>query len=220
MSNAGAVLRKWYQHNKNNIGDGQGKTNANMKFNKSGAPVIKLSSFYIIGDTKGATECYLTGHGGSFDADYFVSNQSFKVPNGVTVNFYQPDGYILGFGTAALRNGKPVKHGGTNDQSYTGGEECTNYILTKDQGTRLNGDANYANQWEMDYASSQQVAEDLGIVLVTIRNRWDQAGATLSSAISAVRGEVKSIATFNCLFCRVRDGYTNDSWDAVNGQWT
>jgi hypothetical protein len=107
-----------------------------MKFNKSGAPVTKLSSFYIIGNTKGATECYLTGQRGSYDSDYFVSNRSFKVPTGVTVNFYQPDGYILGFGTAALRNGTPKKHGGTNDQSYSGGGDCTNYILTKDQGPR------------------------------------------------------------------------------------
>lgn len=220
MSNAGAVLQKWYQHTKTGIGTKQGKTNAHMKFSKGGAPVIKLSSFYIIGDTKGATECYLTGHGGSFDSDYFASNRSFTVPKGVTINFYQPDGYILGFGTAALRNGKPVKHGGTNDQTYTGGETCTNYILSKDQGTRLSGDSDYARQWEMDYESSQQVAGDLGIVLVTIRNRWYQAGATLLSAIEAVRGEVKTINTFNCLFCRVKDGYTNDSWDAVNGQWT
>src|SRR5208282_6764794 len=99
------------------------------------------------------------GPGGSFDADYCVSNKTFTVPKGVTVNFYQPDGYILGFSTAALRNGAPKKHGGTNDQLYTGDTECTNYILTKDQGTHLTGDAAAAHQWEMDYATSQEVAE-------------------------------------------------------------
>ena len=42
------------------------------------------------------------------------------MPTGVTVNFYQAAGYILGFGGAAPRDGKPKKHGGTPDQSYSG----------------------------------------------------------------------------------------------------
>lgn len=220
MSNAGAVLKSWYAHYKNDIGTKQGKADANMKFSKNGAPVVKLTNFYIVGDTGGTTECYLTGHGGSFDSQYFLDNKSFTVPKGVTINFYQPDGYILGFGTSCLRNGAPKKHGGTNDQEYAGGDNCPNYILTKDQGTRLSGDANYAHTWEMDYATSQQVAEDLDVVLVTIRNRWFHAGVTLQAAIKAVRGAVPSITKFNCLFCRVKDGHTNDSWDAGSGKWT
>jgi hypothetical protein len=220
MATAGEVLEQWYQHYKSNIGTKQGATNAHMNFSATGAPVKKLWSYYIIGDTTNATECYITGHGGSFDSDYFVSNRTFKVPAGVTVNFYQPDGYVLGFGSAALRNGPPIQHGGTNDQIYTGGQECTNYILTKDQGKRMTGNVEDAHEWEMDYASSQEVAGDLGIVLVTIRNRWFQAGTTLSSAIDAVRDEVKTITTFNCLFCRVREGSTSQMWNAVDGNWT
>lgn len=221
MSNASAVFQKWRQHTKTGIGTKQGKTNPHMRFAKTGsAPVKKLSSLYIVGDTSNATECYLTGHGGSFDSDYFLDNKSFNVPNGVTVNFYQPDGFILGFGTKALRNGPPVAHGGTDDQQYTGGMDCPNYILTKDQGSRLSGDANYAHGWEMDYSTTQAAASDLGMVLVTIRNRWFHAGVTLKSAVSDVRSQAKSIVTFNCLFCRVRDGHTDDSWDAANGVWS
>lgn len=220
MSNASAVFKKWRNHTKTGIGTKQGKTDANMRFVKNSAPVKKVMNFYIVGNLSNATECYLTGHGGSFDSDYFMDNKSFTVPTGVTVNFYQPGGYILGFGTSALRSGPPKKHGGTADQLYTEGMECPNYILTKDQGTRLTGDANYANQWEMDYRGTQAAAEDLGVVLVTVRNRWYHAGVTLKTAISDVRSAAKSIVTFNCLFCRVGDGYTNDSWDAVNGAWT
>ena len=62
MSKAGTVLKKWHQHYKQDIGAKQGRADANMKFKKAGgAPVIKLASFYIIGNTAGATECYLTG---------------------------------------------------------------------------------------------------------------------------------------------------------------
>ena len=219
MPNAGAVLKKWYRHTQTGVGTKQGVTNANMKFATGSAPVKKLSSFYIVGDLTNAAECYVTGHGGLFNADYFLDNKTFTVPTGVTVNFYQPDGYLLGFHTGALRNGPPNGHGGTNDQAYGPGDDCPNYILTKDQGTRLGMDSATANQFEMDYASTQAVADDLGVVLVTVRNRWFHAGVTLKAAISAVRGEAPGITTFNCLFCRVRDGFGDDRWNAVGGMW-
>lgn len=215
MGNLSSVFRKWKQHVSSDI-----HSSASMKFDSNGVPVKSTTNFHIVGDLDGATECYITAHGGCLDGDYFFDNKSFTIPDGVTVHFYQPHGYILGFGSAALRNGNPKGHGGTTDQEYSGGEECPNYILTKDQGRHLSGDANYAAQWEMDYTSTQKLCGDLGIVMVIVRNRWFHAGVTLKAAISEVTKAAPSITTFNCLFCRVTDGSTADVWDAVNGAWT
>ncbi len=221
MSKASIVFQKWSAHLKNDITrSGQGSSNPRMKFSKGGAPVKKLSNFYIVGDTAGTGECYVVGHGGLMQDDYCFDNQAFKVPTGITMNFYQPDGYMLSCAVSQLRNGAPIKHGGTNDQLYTAGMDCPNYILTKAQGTRHAGSATVAETWEMDYSGAQSVAEDVGVVIVLVRNRWFHAGVTLKQCVSDVNGAVKSLTTFNCVFCRVHEGYTNDAWSAGTGTWT
>lgn len=214
------VFNKWRAHLKNEIGEKQGATNAGMKFNKaSSVPVKKLTNFYVVGDASKATECYIAAHGGSFDDDYALDTKSFKVPTGVKLNFYQPHGYALQGGAATLRHGAPVKHGGTNDQLYTGGMECPNYILSKAHGKQLGAGFDAAT-WEMDYAGVQKVAGDLNIVMVTVRNRWHHYGVTLKSAVADVRGAFKSITTFNCLFCRVDDTGKTHNWNSQSGAWS
>lgn len=57
------------------------------------------------------------------------------------------------------------------------------------------------------------------LVIVTIRNRRFHAGVTLKNAIAEMRKAAPGITTFDCLFCRVTDGYTDDKWCALNGRW-
>jgi hypothetical protein len=215
MGSLGSVFSRWRRHVKTNI-----HGSSSMAWAATGTPVVATTNFYIVGDLDGATECYVTAHGGANDSDYFFDNKTFRVPDGVSINFYQPHGYILGAGTSSLRNGKPDADPNATDLHYTGGEDCVNYILAKDQGRHLSGDANYAAQWEMDYSGTQAVAGDMGIVMVTVRNRWFHAGVTLKSCISEVTGAAPGIKTFNCLFCRVTDGSTNDVWESNGGYWT
>lgn len=196
-----------------------------MKFNKAGAPVKKLASLYIIGDTGGATECYIDAHGGNYSADYVLDCKSFTVPAGITVNFYQPAGYAFGAFKSELRQGPPQQHGGTNDQVYNGGDKCPNYILTKFQGRHSGLSKEEVTNQELDYSGFQSIAEDANIVLVTVRNRWFHSGITLESAIKAVHKECKSITVFNCMFCRVDDttaGLAQVTWNAsstTGGNW-
>ncbi len=190
-----------------------------MQWSSGGAPVATTTNFYIVGDLTGATECFVTAHGGAMEDDFFFDNDTFKVPPGVTVNFYQPHGYTLGWDSTFLRDQAPIAHGGTDDQAYGPGETCVNYILTKDQGRHLTGDTGYADSREMNYAGTQAVANDLGIVMVTVRNRWFHAGVSLKSCIAEVTKAAPGLTTFNCLFCRVTDDSTDDKWCALNGRW-
>ncbi len=204
------VFKAWVKH-QDNV-----RKKAGMKFSGA-APVRKLYSYYIIGDTAAATECYLFAHGGSFKDDYVLDNQSFTVPAGVTVEFYQPDNYMLRFTATHLRHGAPQKAtGGFTDMSYSGGTSCINYILSKNQGRHQAGGFTNTDAagWEMDYDGLQSVAEDQGVVVVSVRNRWSHAGVTLKDAIKEVRKAVPTITTFHCMFCRVREGYDDWAWAA------
>ena len=102
---------------------------------------------------------------------------------------------------------------------YNGGDTCTNYILSKNAGRHeVPGYTDQgAGQWEMDYVGLQSVAKDLGVVVVSIRNRWWHCGVTLKDAVKDVRKEVPSITIFHCMFCRVREGYDNWAWCANQG---
>lgn len=220
MGDAKYVFQKYIDHVKNNV-----HSKPHMKFKKGGAPVKKLASFYVIGDTSGATECYIDAHGGNYSADYVLDNKTFKVPKGISVNFYQPAGYAFGAFKSELRLGAPKKHGGTADQDYGAGDSCPNYMLTKFQGRHSGMTKNEYEGQETDYAGFQEIAADAGIVLVTVRNRWFHAGTTLKSAIDAVHGAFSSITKFNCMFCRVDDttaGLQQVTWNAssnTGGQW-
>lgn len=220
MGNARYVFQKYINHVTREI-----NKSPHMKFKKGGAKVKKLASLCVIGDTAGATECYIDAHGGNFSADYVLDNITFKVPTGLTVNFYQPAGYAFGCFKSELRLGAPKQHGGTNDQVYGGGADCPNYMLTKFQGRHSGATAQEIRNQEIDYDGFQDIASDAGIVLVTVRNRWFHAGLTLKSAIKILRGEYKTMTTFNCMFCRVDDttsGLAQVTWNAspsTGGNW-
>lgn len=221
VGDAAAVFKNYIRHATKNV-----SSQPSMAFNKASAtPVRKLSSYIIIGDTNGATECYIDAHGGNYSSQYVLDNQSFTVPIGATVKFFQPAGYAFGAFKSELRSGPPKQHGGTNDQDYAAGQQCPNYILTKFQGRHSGNSAQEITNQELDYSGFQAIAGDAGIVLVTIRNRWFHAGVTLKDAISTIRKEFPSISTFNCMFCRVDDstpGLQQVSWNAssnTGGAW-
>lgn len=214
MGNLASVFRNWRRH----VGSDINKQ-PSMQWSSGGAPVIQTTSFYIVGDTSTATECYVNGHGSAYDDDYVFDNRSFEVPAGVTIKFFQPHGFILGAGISSLRNGRPDADASATDLEYAAGDQCANYILSKSHGRHLSGDQAEAATWEMDYAGTQAVAGDMGLVIVTVRNRWFHAGVTLKSAISEVRAVAPGLAVFNCLFCRVTDDSTDDVWESAGGYW-
>ncbi|MBR0670111.1 putative adhesin [Neoroseomonas soli] len=220
MGDARYVFNKYVQHVLNNV-----NSTASMSFKPDSAWVMKLSSLYIIGNTKGATECFIDAHGGNYSADYVLDNQSFRVPAGINVRFFQPAGYAFGCFKSELRSGAPQQHGGTADQDYTGGDDCPNYMLTKFQGRHSGADAQAIQDQEIDYQGFQDIAQDAGIVLVTVRNRWFHAGITLKSAIHDIHKALPDITTFNCMFCRVDDttaGLAQVTWNAspsTGGNW-
>jgi hypothetical protein len=220
MGDASYVFQKYIQHVKDGVNN-----KPSMTFLKGDAPVKKLASYYVIGNTKGATECYIDAHGGNYSADYVLDNKDFTVPKGIHVKFFQPAGYAFGAFKKELRNGPPQQHGGTNDQDYNGGDSCPNYILTKFQGRHSGASPQQIKDQEIDYQGFQKIASDAGIVLVTVRNRWFHAGVTLKNAINTIHGEFKSITLFNCMFCRVDDttsGLAQVTWNAsssTGGNW-
>lgn len=220
MGDSSYVFKKYINHVTNGV-----NKNASMHFKKNSAPVTKLTSYYVIGNTANATECYIDAHGGNFSADYVLDNMSFKVPAGISVKFFQPAGYAFGAFKSELRLGAPKQHGGTNDQNYAAGSDCPNYILTKFQGRHSGASAQDVRAQEIDYQGFQDIASDAGIVLVTVRNRWFHAGVTLQDAIKTVNGKFPGITTFNCMFCRVDDttaGLAQVTWNASSnsgGNW-
>jgi hypothetical protein len=215
MGKPGLVFERWTKHLKTDI-----HAMPSMAFN-DGTKVKKTSCFYIIGDTASATECYVFAHGGSFQDLYVLSHSSFAVPPGITVEFYQPHGYSLAFTATDLRAGNPVKDGsGVGVLQYAAGDTCPNYILAKNQGTHQAPGYKVSDsaQWEMDYTGLQKLAGDLGVVVVTIRNRWFNAGVTLSTLIADVTAAAKGIKVFHCMFCRVKEGSDTWAYTAVVGE--
>ena len=97
---------------------------------------------------------------------------------------------------------------------------CPNYILARTRAlTRPPATRSvYLAQWEMDYTGLQKLAGDLGVVVVTIRNRWFNAGVTLSTLIEDVTAAAKGIKVFHCMFCRVKEGSDTWAYTAVAGE--
>lgn len=206
MGDARHVFNKYVQHVLNYV-----NSTPSMAFKANSAWVMKLSSLYIIGSTKDATECYIDAHGGNYSADHVLDNLNFRVPAGVDVRFYQPAGYAFGGFKSELHNGAPQQHGGTADQDHDAGDECPNYMLTKFQDRHPGADAQTVQDQDIDYQGFQDIAQDAGI--------------TLKAAIHDIRKALPNITTFNCMFCRVDDttaGLAQVSWNAsptTGGNW-
>lgn len=214
MGNPLYVLEKYISHVMHDI-----HTTSSMKFAAERAPIVPLSSFYVIGDTEDADECFISAHGSGYQADYVLDNENFIVPGGVNVRFYQPAGYALSCSTQQLRFGRPQQAGGAADLEYGPGAVCPNYILAKLQGRHAGVDDEESQE---DYVGLQRIAADAGVVLLSVRNRWFHAGATLKNAIQDIREVLPDIVTFNCMICRVDDSTVDHArvWNAspVNGR--
>lgn len=208
------ALVKFIHHNMNEV-----NRKSHLKFGE-GAWVIKLSNHYIIGNTKGATECFIGAHGGNMSKDYWIDNTTFVVPSGCHVRFYQPHGHCFQMNNNYLRTGAPLQDASEGDVEFPAGSQCTNYLLSKFEGRHGVGDDEA--DWESEgtsYQAMQRIAEDAKVVMVTIRNRWSAANVSLKDTIAAVRGAVPSITTFHCLFCRVDDSDSDWSWAADEARW-
>lgn len=193
---------------------------ASMKFGE-GAWVVKLPEHYIIGNTKTATECWISGHGGSNSGDYLIDNGTFSVPSGCSVQFFQPHGYCLIYRTNNLRTGKPIVDNQHNDTAFGAGEACTNYILNKFEGRHNQAPEDAKAERGYTYEALQSICDEGKVVVVTIRNRWYSSHVTLEETIKAIRKVAPNITKFNCLFCRVDDDYEDDdpAWNAGTGRW-
>lgn len=176
-----------------------------MSFGSGGSPVTKLTNFYLIGNKTGQTTCYIISHGGYFEKSYFMDNQTFTVPDGVTVSFFHDHGDIFSFSYNRFASGDqselPVVKVSDGKKVYTGGEPCENYMLNKFHGRHG------ANE---NYEDLQALAAPGNHLFVVVRNRWFSAGMTLKNCITAVREEVPSVTTFLCMFCRATEG--SDTW--------
>jgi hypothetical protein len=73
IANAGYVFGKYIDHLKNDI-----HTNASTGFFKGLAPVKKLRSYYVIGDTAGKTECFVDTHGEIFRPTTFWTTRNSR----------------------------------------------------------------------------------------------------------------------------------------------
>lgn len=211
----GNALINFIDHNLNDV-----KRKSHMKFGGNGAWVVQLQYHYIVGNTKNATACYIGAHGGSSGSQYGIDNKSFIVPDGCHVKFYQPHGYCFALNNNFLRSGAPLKQDDSEgDVEFAAGETCTNYLLSKFEGRHGSDSMKDAEQQGTTYQALQSIAEEAGIVMVTIRNRWSAANVSLLDTIKAVREVAPSITTFHCLFCRVDDSDSDWTWSASSGTW-
>lgn len=200
----GSVVQNFFNH----LSDVH--STPSMDFVKNSSPITKLRNYYLIGNTKGQTTCYIICHGGHFEKDYFVDNMTFSVPEGVTVSFFHDHGDIFSYSYNRFGSGDPselpVVKVSDGKKVYTGGEECENYILNKFHGRHG------ANE---NYQDLQNLAAPGDHLFVVVRNRWFHAGVTLKDCISAVRKAVPTVTTFFCMFCRATEG--SDTWYSATG---
>jgi hypothetical protein len=177
---------------------------------------------YLFKSSTNLVDCIITAHGG-----YVFDNRSFRVPEGVTLNFFAEHGNTLtdpGMGElmSGLANAVP-------SETVGGGKNCHNYLLSKYQGRHGSEDETYEsimkNVTDADNSRLQIQSEvgkaalrgndkavkkllDIlgkrkGASVVTIRNRWDVlAGIPLADVVKDVRKAMPSISTFWCSFCR------------------
>ncbi|MDH5547019.1 MAG: hypothetical protein OEZ43_15615 [Gammaproteobacteria bacterium] len=210
---------------------GRVKAKPHLTFNAAGhgnAPVRRLTSYYVIGDTSNATSCYIFSHGGLYQKN--VQNVlGFNVPEFCKIKFYVPHGYSIWSPSTSYRNGEPAQENQTGfKMNYVNGDSCPNYSLTKFAGRHSGAETRQG--WEDnedDYKGWQKIAHDAGIVIVTPRNRWFHSGVSLENAIKTIQREYPNIKEFRCPHCRVSnvdingDPHMGDryAWDAGSAAW-
>jgi len=195
------------------------------------------SKLYLFESRMKSNECLISAHGG-----YHEENRCFRVPSGVTVNFYVPHGFTLRDPGISLMRAQLE---GQQSQRYEEGAPCIDYILEKYQGSHnkvgesYESIARFIQDTEAQYAiqsakmntlamngapgfrlaAAQQGLDLLNAMsVVTIRDRFFSAEVTLSYVIDKVREARSDIDTFHCSFCRSWDG-EEDSPVATVGQF-
>jgi len=179
------------------------------------------SKLYFFKSATNSTDCLISAHGG-----YYKGSKSFKVPSGVDLIFYGVHGNLLSDPGVKLAD-----FDATPVETIGGGKDCTNYALSKYQGSHGGTDGKpaetyasihrrvqYNNQRLADYfktatTSSNQKVVNLNIQtilksrsmsVVTIRNRWFLPGGDvyLKDVIKEVTKAYPGIKRFHCSFCR------------------
>ena len=172
-----------------------------------------LYVFHQNGHRPGAnSQCAISAHG-------CQNGRTFRVPAGVTINFYGNHGRFLVAQTEKMIRGayRPV-------ETLVAGQACHDYSLQKYDGysyddyrtrahpldvvgfmSSLNyGIHNAPTAAELNGIGNSQMVMDI----VTIRNRdVVLRGITLSGVINDLRGPWWRYTTINCNFCRVTSAY-------------
>jgi hypothetical protein len=188
------------------------------------AGAVKLgSTMYLFKSSTNSKDCMISAHGG-----YVSENRSFKVPSGTTIHFYGEHGAALldpGI-TTFMKDASRAK----SKETYTSGQTCRNYLLSKYQGAHAGSDGKSvlesyemvaqavsgrdkirSSRFKSLLASAgdnqtkilQTLAEDWGGSILTIRNRWNVfLGVPLRDAIKAAQKHSPALKTFHCVFCR------------------
>ena len=188
-----------------------------LAFDKSSAvqPIV-TSDIYMLSGNPSNTVCYIGAHGVA------LANNSFQVPEGITLMFTQPHSYSMSMPMSFLRHNQPVvDRSGWGQVTYVGGDQCPNYALTKWHG-RHSGYAS-KTEWEQageDYQGWQSlVSLNNNLTLAFPRNRWYKQGLTLEHMIKTIKRKLPKITTIWGLFCRY-DGSDNWTYNAQTGVWT
>jgi hypothetical protein len=184
---------------------------------------VKLHDIYILAGNNSNKTGYIGAHGGA------LGNQTFRVPNGVTIRFTQPHGYSMSMNMSHLKHMQPIVDvSGGGQITYTAGQDCPNYFLTKWHGRHSGIGKDKApelrkKEWEdagEDYTGWQcMVAFNPSLTFIFPRNRWNKTGVPLDHVITSTLKKFPALTTFWCLFCRY-DGSSEWNYDAQGGGWT
>jgi hypothetical protein len=169
--------------------------------------------------TKRNTKAVISAHGAQT-----WSSSGFKVPDTVTLWFYQPNGYLLqdpGLINVIYDEVKPKEH-------VTGGK-YQDYSLSKYQGAKHGSEAeSYKNipafgiteteltelGWTKEQLSTMKRPRD-DLDIITIRNRRMRSDPTLKEVIKEVTAAGYAYTDYYCSFCRGPTfGKETGSWDA------
>jgi Putative adhesin Stv domain len=183
------------------------------------------SNLYLFKSTTNSVDCIISAHGG-----FISESRTFTVPGKLELRFYSSHGASVIDPSISefFRNQEraaPV-------ETFTGGNQCPNYLLSKYQGAdhnQMGEDYNMVNtamtnrdkqrgknfnalmrssdpdnpNTDLQKMYLEQLSNAPGASVLTIRNRWNVLmGVTLSDAVKAVRKAIPTIGVIHCLFCR------------------
>ena len=172
-------------------------------------------------------DCIISSHG----AQRTVSGgkaKYFRVPHGMSLAFYGPEGESLIANLEATAIGRGIAY-----QTIRSNELCRDYSLTRFQGKQHGSESEsyeYIKEL-MDITGQMQAMRESGwqedqieiyrrgatcMDVVTVRNRYMHPVVYLSSVLKTMREEGYHYKTVYCSFCRVPsdDGDSAPTYDA------